>query len=209
MSPYIIISCLCTYSIGSHFQPESIGALTFIINNFPSIIIIIVGPFVVCLPDIIIKQISFNFFPNPADYLKIYQKDENYKRIMENKNMSTTNNGVIVVRKISRRLTQGVKNLQERIQELRNKANSTMDVNLINKLKLDFSSNLEYHENSINPLNNMMKNRLPLGRMKKKENTIFIEKQQTNKNYEYMFQNNQNNNMAFFQGPNDVIDKVK
>ena len=57
---YIIIICLCTYSIGSILQPESIGALSVIIKNFPSLIIIIVGPFVVCLPDIIIKQISFH-----------------------------------------------------------------------------------------------------------------------------------------------------
>ena len=206
---YIIISCLCTYSIGSHFQPESVGALTFIFHNFPSIVIIIVGPFVVCLPDIIIKQISFHFFPNPADYLKKYKKDENYRKIMENKNISTTNNGIIIERKISRRLTQGVKNLQERIQEFRNKANSTVDVKLINKLKLDFSSNIDLHENSINPLNNMMKKGLPLGRMKKVDNKIFIEKQQTSKNFEYLLQNNQNNNMIFFQGPNDVIDKNK
>ena len=128
---------------------------------------------------------------------------------MENKNISTTNNGIIIERKISRRLTQGVKNLQERIQEFRNKANSTVDVKLINKLKLDFSSNIDLHENSINPLNNMMKNGLPLGKTKKSNNRLFIEKQQTSKNVEFMFQNNPNNNMLFFQGPNDIIDNNK
>ena len=95
----------------------------------------------------------FNFFPNPADYLKKYENDEDYLKILENKNITATTNGKLIIRQVSRRLTQGVKNLQERLQEFRNKANSTLDVNLINKLKLDFSSNIDLHENSINPLN--------------------------------------------------------
>ena len=208
---YIIIICLCTYSIGKYFQPESIGAFSFIISNFPSLIIIIVGPFVVCLPDIIIKQIMFNFFPNPADYLKKYENDEDYLKILENKNITATTNGKLIIRQVSRRLTQGVKNLQERLQEFRNKANSTLDVNLINKLKLDFSSNIDLHENSINPLNNMMKNRLPLGRFKKIENNIFIEKQEINNNYDIFYENNNNKviNMPLYQGPNDIVDKNK
>ena len=210
---YIIIICLCTYSIGSYFQPESIGAISLIIHNFPSIIIIIVGPFVVCLPDIIIKQMSFSFFPNPAEYLKKYQKDEDYLKIMENKNISTTDKGKLVVRQVSRRLTQGVKNLQERIQEFKNKANSTVDVNLINKLKLDISSNVDLHENSISPLNNLMKNRLSFGIINKVENNsnFFMEKEITKQNFECLIQNNNNkgNNSGLYQGPNDILDKNK
>ena len=204
---YIIIICLCTYSIGSILQPESIGALSVIIKNFPSLIIIIVGPFVVCLPDIIIKQISFSFFPNPADYLTKYQKNEDYLRILENKNLSISNNGKVIIRQVSRRLTQGVKNLQERIQEFRNKANSTVDVNLKNKLKFDFSYNLDLHENSINPLNYMMKNRLPLGRMKKPENTKLFGEKQNENNYECMLQKLKPSNLGSYQGPNDILDK--
>ena len=204
---YIIIICLCSYSIGSILQPESIGALSIIINNFPTLIIIIIGPFVVCLPDIIIKQMSFSFFPNPSDYLIKYQKDEDYLRILENKNMSITNNGKLIFRQVSRRLTQGVKNLKERILEFRNKANSTVDVNLINKLKLDFSSNMDLHDNSINPLNYKIKNRLPLGRLKKVENNdLFKEKQNTN-NYECLFKKDKINNLGSYQGPNDIMDK--
>ena len=206
---YIIIICLCTYSIGSILQPESIGALSVIIKNFPSLIIIIVGPFVVCLPDIIIKQISFSFFPNPADYLTKYQKNEDYLRILENKNLSISNNGKVIIRKVSRRLTQGVKNLQERIQEFRNKANSTVDVNLKNKLKFDFSYNLDLHENSINPLNYMMKKRLPLGRIKKPENTKLFGEKQNENNYECMLKKLKPSNLGSYQGPNDILDKKK
>ena len=153
----------------------------------------------------------FNFFPNPADYLKKYENDEDYLKILENKNITATTNGKLIIRQVSRRLTQGVKNLQERLQEFRNKANSTLDVNLINKLKLDFSSNIDLHENSINPLNNMMKNRLPLGRFKKIENNIFIEKQEINNNYDIFYENNNNKviNIPLYQGPNDIVDKNK
>ena len=156
---------------------------------------------------------SFSFFPNPAEYLKKYQKDEDYLKIMENKNISTTDKGKLVVRQVSRRLTQGVKNLQERIQEFKNKANSTVDVNLINKLKLDISSNVDLHENSISPLNNLFKNRLSFGIINKVENNsnFFMEKEITKQNFEYLIQNNNNkgNNSGLYQGPNDILDKNK
>ena len=203
---YTIITCLCTYSIGSHLQPESIGALSLIIHNFPSIILIIIGPFVVCLPDIIIKQINFTFFPNPHDYLVKYKDNEDYLNLMENKNMSTNNKGKLIIHKVSRRFTQGVKQLQERIKAFRSKANSTMDVNLLNKLKLDISSsNNELHENSINPMNNLIKNRFHLLNAKKVENPNFvIEREKTNKRYDFLVKKN---SLDFCQGPNDIIDK--
>ena len=205
---YIIIVILCTFSIGSFLQPESIGAISFIVHNSPSVIIIILGPFIVCLPDIIIKQIKFSFFPNPSDYLIKYQHDKDYIKIMEDKNLSTTNKGKLIVYKVSRKFTQGVKNLQERIQELKNKANSTVDVNLINKLKLDISSNNDIQENSINPLNNINNNRLPLGRLKRKQNSNnIIEKQKSNINYEDIFKNNKRNSLDVCQGPNDIESK--
>ena len=206
---YIIIICLCTYTIGSYFQPESIGAFSVIIKNIPSIIIIIIGPFVVCLPDIIIKQMTFSFFPNPAEYLIKYQKDKDYLKIIEDKNISATDKGKLIFHKV-KKLTQGVKNLQEKLQAFRSKANSTMDVNLINKLKLDISFNADLHENSINPLNNIMKNRLPLGQYKKNDNfsaNHFKEKEKTNKNHEDLFNNR--NSLEFDQGPNDIIGKNK
>ena len=204
---YIIIICLCSFSIGSQLQPESLGAISFIMHNIPSVIIIILGPFIVCLPDIIIKQIKFSFFPNPAEYLIKFQNNKDYLKILEDKNISTNHKGKVIIHKVSRRFTQGVKNLQERIQEIR-KANSTVDVNLINKLKLDISSNSDLQENSINPLNNIINNRLlPLNRIKRQQNNkAVIEKQKTNKNYEDCFQNIKRNSLEVYQGPNDIVD---
>jgi len=209
---YIIITCLCTYTIGSYFQPESIGAFSIIMNNFSSIIIIIIGPFVVCLPDIIIKQLNFTFFPNPHDYLIKYKDNEDYLNLMENKNMFTNNKGKLIIRKVSRRLTQGVKQLQERIKAFRSRANSTMDVNLLNKLKLEFSSsNNDLHENSINPMNNMIKNRFHLLNVKKGQNhpNYGLEKEKTKKNIDYFVKNIKKDSLDFYQGPNDIVDKVK
>ena len=126
--------------------------------------------------------------------------------------MPISNNGKVIIRQVSRRLTQGVKNLQEKIQEFKNKANSTVDVNLINKLKLDISSNVDIHENSITPLNNLMKNRLSFGIINKKENNsnYYMEKEITKQNYECLYQNNnKGNNLGLFQGPNDITDKNK
>ena len=208
---YMIIICLCTYAIGSVFQPESIGAFSVMVKNFPSIIILIFGPFVICLPDIIIKQINFTFFPTPTEYLQQHLKDEDFLKIMDNKNISTNDKGKVIFKKISRRYTKGFKYLQERLAAFRNqyKANSTMDVNLINKLKLDISSNNENQENSINPLQYPLKSRALFSKKKKLESDKFIlEREVTKKNYEFLFRNSdKRNSLQVLHGPNDIMDK--
>lgn len=208
---YMIIICLCTYAIGSVFQPESIGAFSVMVENFPSIIILIFGPFVICLPDIIIKQINFTFFPTPTEYLQQYLKDEDFLKMMDNKNISTNDKGKVIFKKISRRYTKGFKYLQERLAAFRNqyKANSTMDVNLINKLKLDISSNNENQENSINPLQYPLKSRALFSKKKKLESDKFIlEREVTKKNYEFLFRNSdKRNSLQVLHGPNDIMDK--
>ena len=207
----MIIICLCTYAIGSVFQPESIGAFSVMVQNFPSIIILIFGPFVICLPDIIIKQINFTFFPTPTEYLQQHLKDEDFLKIMDNKNISTNDKGKVIFKKISRRYTKGFKYLQERLAAFRNqyKANSTMDVNLINKLKLDISSNNENQENSINPLQYPLKSRALFSKKKKLESDKFIlEREVTKKNYEFLFRNSdKRNSLQVLHGPNDIMDK--
>ena len=208
---YMIIICLCTYTIGSVFQPESIGAFSVMVNNFSSIIILIFGPLVICLPDIIIKQINFSFFPTPTEYLQKHLKDEDFLKIMDNKNISTNDKGKLIFKKISRRYTKGFKYLQERLAAFRNqyKANSTMDVNLINKLKLDISSNNENQENSINPLQYPLKSTLLFSKKKKIESDKFVLKREvTKKNYEFLFKNSsKRNSLQVLQGPNDIMDK--
>jgi hypothetical protein len=208
---YMIIICLCTYTIGSVFQPESIGAFSVMVNNFSSLIILIFGPFVICLPDIIIKQINFSFFPTPTEYLQKYLKDEDFLKIMDNKNISTNDKGKLIFKKISRRYTKGFKYLQERLAAFRNqcKVNSTMDVNLINKLKLDISSNNENQENSINPLQYPLKSTLLLSKKKKLESDkVVLEREKTKKNYEFLTKNiSKRNSLQVLHGPNDILDK--
>ena len=65
-------------------------------------------------------------------------------------------------------------------------------------------------ENSINPLNNIMKKRLPLGIYKKNDNftvNLLKQQEQLDKNYEHLF--NHRNSLDFCQGPNDIVGKNK
>lgn len=130
---------------------------------------------------------------------------------MDNKNISTNDKGKLIFKKISRRYTKGFKYLQERLAAFRNqyKANSTMDVNLINKLKLDISSNNENQENSINPLQYPLKSTLLFSKKKKIESDKFVLKREvTKKNYEFLFKNSsKRNSLQVLQGPNDIMDK--
>ena len=209
---YIIIILLCTYSIGSIFQPESIGAFSVIIRNLPSLFIIFVGPFVICLPDIIIKQLNFSFFPNPAEYVQKNIKDEEFLKIMENKDLYTNDKGKLIISKVSRRLTKGLLCLQEKLEAFRKqcKFNSTINANLMNKLKLDISSNNENHESSINPLQYHMKSKLLLKNMRNSESDNFtLNKEKVKRNSENLVKKIKNNNLNFFQGPNDILDKDK
>ena len=209
---YIIIICLCTYSIGSVFQPESIGAFSVIISNFLPLIMIIIGPFVICLPDIIIKQMNFSFFPTPTEYLQKNINNEDFIRILESKDIHTNDVGKLIVHKVSRRYTKGFKFLQERLQLFRSqyKINSTMDVNLINKLKLDISSNNENQENSIHPLQYQKKSKLLYSSTKKVESDNFIlEKEKRKSNYENLINNIKRNSFQCLHGPNEIFDKNK
>jgi hypothetical protein len=137
-------------------------------------------------------------------------KDEDFLKIMDNKNISTNDKGKLIFKKISRRYTKGFKFLQEKLAAIRNqyKANSTMDVNLINKLKLDISSNNENQENSINPLQYPLKSTALFSKKKNIESDkIVLERQVTKKNYEFLYKNNsKRNSLTVLHGPNDIID---
>ena len=83
-----------------------------------------------------------------------------------------------------------------------------MDVNLINKLKLDISSNNENQENSINPLQYPLKSTALFSKKKNIESDkIVLERQVTKKNYEFLYKNNsKRNSLTVLHGPNDIID---
>ena len=80
----------------------------------------------------------------------------------------------------------------------------------MNKLKLDISSNNENHESSINPLQYHMKSKLLLKNMRNSESDNFtLNKEKVKRNSENLVKKIKNNNLNFFQGPNDILDKEK
>ena len=105
---YIIIIFLCVPAVGRVFQPEIVGIFWDIIKNLNCVIIIICGPFLILLPDIICKQIFFIFFPNPNEYLKKYYRNNDFRKIITNENISTNRKGKIQVKRVSKIYTMGV-----------------------------------------------------------------------------------------------------
>ena len=155
---------------------------------------------------------NFSFFPTPTEYLQKNINNEDFIRILENKDIHTNDVGKLIVHKVSRRYTKGFKFLQERLQLFRSqyKINSTMDVNLINKLKLDISSNNENQENSIHPLQYQKKSKLLYSSTKKVESDNFIlEKEKRKSNYENLINNIKRNSFQCLHGPNEIFDKNK
>jgi hypothetical protein len=131
--------------IGQIFQPEVIGIFSELFSNLKSIIIIFFGPFIICLPDIIVKQITFQFFPNPSEYLFKFQKDDEYKKILLNDNISTNRLGKILVKKISKKFTKGYIN-----ESRKRDSNPNNSFKIINTLKDDLNNNTKYPLNDSN-----------------------------------------------------------
>ena len=142
---YVILICLCLPTFGEIFQPEVIGVFGELFSNFKCIVIIICGPFLICLPDVIAKQISFQFFPNPSEYLYKYKKDEEFKKILLNDNLSTNRLGKIQVQKCSKKFTKGFINESRKLESTPNNS-----FKIINTMKDDLNNNTKYPLNDSN-----------------------------------------------------------
>ena len=142
---YVILICLCLPTFGEIFQPEVIGVFGELFSNFKCIVIIICGPFLICLPDVIAKQISFQFFPNPSEYLYKYNKDVEFKKILLNDNLSTNRLGKIQVQKCSKKFTKGFINESRKLESTPNNS-----FKIINTMKDDLNNNTKYPLNDSN-----------------------------------------------------------
>ena len=78
---YIILVCLCTEFFGQMFQNELVGVYD-IFTDLKSWIIIIVAPFAICLPDVLISQLMYTFIPNPSEYIRKYRHSEEMKMLI-------------------------------------------------------------------------------------------------------------------------------
>ena len=115
---YIVLICLCLYPIGKIFQPEVIGVFKEIMTNFQCLTLILLGPFLICLPDILVKQIYYTYFPNPVEYLLKYQNDKGYLNIVENVLVKTNTTGKIIEDKTKKKFTKGFNEIQNKIKLL-------------------------------------------------------------------------------------------
>ena len=142
---YIILIILCIPKIGEIFQPEVIGVFKEIFSNFKSIIIIICGPFFICLPDIIARQICYQYFPNPNDYLNKYKNDDDFKKILFNDNLSTNRLGKVQIQKSFKKYTKGYINESRKLE-----SSQYNSFKIINTIKDDLNNNTKYPLNDSN-----------------------------------------------------------
>ena len=75
-------------------------ALDDIFKDFKTWIVIIVAPFLICLPDILAQQLMYVFSPNPSEYIYKYRKTEEFSQIMSKDNE--------IIRKLSRSFKNSV-----------------------------------------------------------------------------------------------------
>ena len=158
---YIIIVCLCLYSIGKIFQPEIIGIFWEIMTNYQCVCMIIFGPFLICLPDIITKQFYYTYFPNPVEYLKKNSKNSGYLRIIGDQRVSTNNLGSLCIDENKKRFTKGYNEIQTKMRLLhkitpKKSSNSTSNI-FHNKNQINSKSNINIscskeNDNSMNTL---------------------------------------------------------
>jgi hypothetical protein len=179
---YIIIIFLCIPAIGRIFQPEIIGIFWDIFKNIKCIIIIICGPFLILLPDIILKQIFFTFIPNPNEYLKKFFYDPDFKKIISTENISTNRKGKIQVKRVSKVYTMGVISESSKT----NKRSSVMQSNI----KIPLSKFDNDNNNTRNPLKTVEE----ISNGTKNDN--FLDKLNNKKTY-YNSKGNIKNNNAF------------
>ncbi len=75
---------LSTVEFSKKLQPELMGVVPAMFFYGKSIIIILIGPLIACLPDITIKQILWNLYPTPSQYLQKHINHPDVKRILKN-----------------------------------------------------------------------------------------------------------------------------
>ena len=97
---YVVLVLLCTEFFGTTFQNELVGVASDIFKDFKTWIVIIVAPFLICLPDILAQQLMYVFSPNPSEYIYKYRKTEEFSQIMSKDNE--------IIRKLSRSFKNSV-----------------------------------------------------------------------------------------------------
>ena len=117
---YVVLFVISNNVFSLMFQPEII-AVPYYLSLTPTVIFLVfLAPVLILLPDIILKQISFNLNPNPAEYLLIHNKLISNKIKSDGELKTETN---VVHERLSLIITQRKKTLYGR------RMGSTFNVN--------------------------------------------------------------------------------
>ena len=81
---YIIVVVLSSNYFAFRLQNELAGVMIGLIKSFKFWIIIIFGPFLILAIDITMKQIAYNTFPNPTEYIKQQLNNKIFKSFLFN-----------------------------------------------------------------------------------------------------------------------------
>ena len=79
---YIIVFALSTDFFAFRLQNELAGVMLGLFKSFKFWIVIIFCPFIILILDITMKQIEYNAFPTPTEYIKQQLKNEAFKSLL-------------------------------------------------------------------------------------------------------------------------------
>ena len=81
---YIIVFALSCDYFAFKLQNELAGIMVGLFKSFKFWIVIIFGPFIILVFDITMKQILYNTFPNPTEYIKQQLNNQVFKSLLFN-----------------------------------------------------------------------------------------------------------------------------
>jgi len=79
---YLTLAIMGTEKISKFLQDELIGIIELLIMNAKSFLILLIAPIICILPDLILKQIYYNTFPTPGQYINKYINSTEYQQII-------------------------------------------------------------------------------------------------------------------------------
>ena len=160
---YVCLLVLSSETISISFQPELTGVTFEILKNQKALITILIVPILCVLPDIVVKQICYNLYPNPSELLKKFNDSIEIKHLMREDSIDS-------IKKLS---------IQSQL-ELNNENNilETHDARaMFNNIKPQCKEELTLNEN--NHFNTSQVSRLPL-KVNIEDNLVLLK----NKNHE-------------------------
>lgn len=82
---YFTLFMMSTEAISKSLQNELIGICEVFFGNYTILMILVFAPFICIIPDLIFKQLQYNLFPTPSQYILKYMDNNEFHEIMNSK----------------------------------------------------------------------------------------------------------------------------